>query len=74
MAAQVHEVDIGFLAGQVLTLKLTEEQYRALVDGLSGEGNWLEVTTEDCELVIDANKVAYVRRTDRAQRVGFGNA
>jgi hypothetical protein len=71
MAAQHRRVSIGFQGGQVLSLRVTEEQLQTLYRGL-GDGGWHELESEDGPVRIYLGQVVYVRLDEGDQRVGFG--
>jgi hypothetical protein len=71
MAAQ--RVDIGFIGGQVLTVRLGDEGRRRLRDALSGDARWQDLESEDGEVALDLAKVAYVRLESAAHQVGFNS-
>lgn len=64
-------VSIGFQGGQVLSLRVTDEQLQALYRAL-GDGGWHELETEDGPVRIYLGQVVYVRLDEGDQRVGFG--
>ncbi len=68
MAAQ--RVDIGFVGGQVLTVRLDEDTLRKLRKNLDGSG-WHDLDAEDGQVAVDLGKVAYVRLDSGEHRVGF---
>lgn len=71
MAAQHRRVSVGFQGGQVLSLRVTEEQLQTLYRAL-GDGGWHELETEDGPVRIYLGQVVYVRLDEGDQRVGFG--
>lgn len=74
MAAVHHRrVSVGFQGGQVLALRVTEEQLEALHRAL-GSGDWHELETEDGPVRLNLEQVVYVRTDTGDQRVGFGIA
>jgi hypothetical protein len=62
---------VGFQGGQVLALRLTDAQLKALTDTL-GSGGWHEIETEDGPVRIDLSEVVYVSAEKDESRVGFG--
>jgi hypothetical protein len=64
-------ISVGFQGGQVLTLRVTEEQLETLYRSL-GDGGWHELETEDGPVRVYLSQVVYVRVEDSDQRVGFG--
>jgi hypothetical protein len=70
VGARMRRIAVGFHGGQVLELRLTDEQlaglHRALLDG-----GWHEVESEEGPVRLDASQVCYVRAESHDQRVGF---
>jgi hypothetical protein len=64
-------LSVGFDGGQVLALRVSEEQLKALNKALGSTG-WHELETEDGPVRLDLAKVVYVRIEGDDQRVGFG--
>jgi hypothetical protein len=64
-------VSIGFHGGQVLALRVSDEQLATLNRALGGSG-WHEVDGEDGPVRIDLAKVVYVSADKDESRVGFG--
>lgn len=64
-------IAVGFNGGQVLELRLGDDQLAALVSGL-GEGGWHEIESEEGPVRLDTSQVCYVRAESHDQRVGFG--
>lgn len=71
MAIHHRRISIGFQGGQVLALRVTEEQLEALYRAL-GSGGWHELESEDGPVRLDLTQVVYVRSEESDQRVGFG--
>jgi hypothetical protein len=69
--AGFHGVSVGFHGGQVVALRVADEQLLALQGALGGSG-WHEVATEDGRVRLDLGQVVYVRVEDDEHRVGFG--
>jgi hypothetical protein len=64
-------VSVGFQGGQVLALRVSDEQLQALHAALGADG-WHELQTEDGPVRLDLAQVVYVRSEEDDQRVGFG--
>jgi hypothetical protein len=64
---------IGFQGGQVLSLRITEEQLKELRAALSQatNGGWREVEATDGAVVLDLAQVVYLRVESDENRVGF---
>ncbi|HVR05186.1 MAG TPA: hypothetical protein VMS02_04035 [Solirubrobacteraceae bacterium] len=71
MPVHHRRVSVGFQGGQVLTLRVTNEQLESLYRAL-GDGGWHELETEDGPVRIYLGQVVYVRLDEGDQRVGFG--
>lgn len=71
MASPTRRIGIGFQGGQVLALRVTDEQLRALHEAL-GSGAWHEVHSEEGPVRLDLSQVVYVRSESDDLRVGFG--
>ena len=71
MAAGKLQISIGFAGGQVLALRVADDQLKALNKALGGEG-WHELATEDGPVRLDLGQVVYVRAETDASLVGFG--
>ena len=65
-------VDLGFSGGQVLTLRMADETYRALGEKVrSGSQGWHELEAEDSNVSVNLGQVVYVRLDTEHQKVGF---
>ncbi|MEK6278599.1 MAG: hypothetical protein AABM29_11375 [Actinomycetota bacterium] len=64
-------LDIGFLGGQVLSLRLSEDALKGLRSALNGGSGWHDVEAEDGQVALDLGKVAYIRLDSGEHRVGF---
>jgi hypothetical protein len=64
---------LGFTAGgQVLSLRLADEQLEALRKALQdGKERWYEVEATDGAVLVDLGQVAYLRVESGEHRVGF---
>jgi hypothetical protein len=64
-------VSIGFQGGQVLAVKLSDEQLGALHKALGSTG-WHEIEGDEGPIRIDLGQVVYVSSENEELRVGFG--
>jgi hypothetical protein len=71
MTAPGRRIGIGFKGGQVLALRVSDDQLRALNKALGGDG-WLEIDSDEGPVRIDLKEVVYVRSESEDLRVGFG--
>ena len=72
MAEPARKIAIGFAGGQVLALRLPEEQLTTL-NGVLREGKerWHEVAASDGAVLVDVGQVVYLRVESDEHRVGF---
>jgi hypothetical protein len=71
MASGKQQISIGFQGGQVLSLRVTDEQLKALQKALGNTG-WHELASEEGPVRLDLGQVVYVRSETDDLRVGFG--
>jgi hypothetical protein len=71
MSTASRRVSIGFQGGQVLALRVSDEQLKALNKALGASG-WHEVASEDGPVRLDLDEVVYVSAESDELRVGFG--
>ncbi len=64
-------VDIGFIGGQVLTVRLDDGALEGLRRALQSGSGWQDLEAEDGQVALDLAKVAYVRLDSGEHRVGF---
>jgi len=69
--AAVHHVSLGFQGGQVVAVRIGDEQLLTLQGALGGSG-WFELATEDGQVRLDLSQLVYVRVENEEHRVGFG--
>src|SRR6267378_1484967 len=70
MTAAARRIAIGFQGGQVLALRVSDEQLRALNRALGTTG-WHEIDSEEGPVRLDLSQVVYVRSDSDELRVGF---
>ena len=63
---------IGFQGGQVLSVRLSDEQLNSLRNTLrEGRERWSEVEAADGAILVDVGQVVYLRVESDEHRVGF---
>jgi hypothetical protein len=68
----VRRAAIGFQGGQVLSLRISEDNLSSLRAALSnGDAGWSEVEAADGAVVLDLGQVVYLRVESDEHRVGF---
>jgi hypothetical protein len=68
--AGTQKVEIGFEGGQVVAVRLGEEELKNLRKQVE-KGGWYDVETEDGVLSVYVGKVAFLRIDSGEHRVGF---
>jgi len=71
MGSGERRVTIGFQGGQVLALRVADDQLKVLNKALGG-GGWHEIESEDGPVRVDLGQVVYVSAESDELRVGFG--
>jgi hypothetical protein len=69
--ASTRHISIGFHGGQVLVLRVGDEELKSLNKALGSEG-WHELQSEEGPVRLDLAQVVYVRAESEELRVGFG--
>jgi hypothetical protein len=69
--ASSSRLSIGFQGGQVLAVRLSEQQLKELEKALGSQG-WHVILSEDGPVRIDLGQVVYVTAETEEPRVGFG--
>ena len=63
---------IGFQGGQVLSIRVSDEQLTSLRTTMrDGRERWVEVEASDGAVLIDVGQVVYLRVESDEHRVGF---
>jgi hypothetical protein len=71
MSTGARKISVGFKGGQVLALRVSDEQLTALYGALPA-GGWHEVTGEDGPVRMNLDQVVYIGAESEELRVGFG--
>jgi hypothetical protein len=69
--ADTQRVEIGFEGGQVISLRLAEQDVQDLRGRLE-QGGWYDLPTEDGTIALYLGKVQFLRVESGEHRVGFG--
>jgi hypothetical protein len=64
-------VDIGFIGGQVLSVRMEEGPLKGLRKALERDSGWHDLEADDGQVALDLAKVAYVRLDSGEHKVGF---
>jgi hypothetical protein len=68
--ADAQKVEIGFEGGQVISVRLNDDELKDLRKQVE-KGGWHDVKTEDGVLALYLGKVSYIQIDSGAHRVGF---
>lgn len=68
--ADAQRVEIGFEGGQVISVRLSDDELKELRKQVE-RGGWYDVKTEDGVLAVYVGKVTYLRIDSGEHRVGF---
>lgn len=68
--AQAQRVEIGFDGGQVVSVRLRDDELKDLRRQVD-RGGWYDVKTEDGVLAVYVGKIAFLRIDSGEHRVGF---
>lgn len=71
MSPATKHISVGFQGGQVLALRVSDEQLKSLHKALGSSG-WHEISSEEGPVRLDLGQVIYVRSESDELRVGFG--
>jgi len=71
MPSRARRVTLGFQGGQVLALRVSEEQLNGLYNALGGAG-WHELDSEEGPVRVDLAQLVYVSADSSEPHVGFG--
>jgi hypothetical protein len=72
MASGLRRVSIGFQGGQVLALRVSDEQLAGLNQALVNGSGWHDVEAEDGPARVYLDQVVYVTSDKDESQVGFG--
>jgi hypothetical protein len=68
--ADAQKVEIGFEGGQVIAVRMRDDELKDLRKQVE-KGGWHDVKTEDGELALYVGKIAFLRIDSGDHRVGF---
>ena len=71
MASSARRISVGFQGGQVLALRVSDDQLKGLYKALQA-GGWHEMESEDGPVRLYLGQVVYIRAEDEDSRVGLG--
>ncbi|HEX2388904.1 MAG TPA: hypothetical protein VHI96_07285 [Solirubrobacterales bacterium] len=70
MASKQRRIEVGFDGGQVLALRITDEELESLRGALQ-RGGWHRLQTDDAEVELFLDKLVFIKTAGDEQKVGF---
>ena len=70
MASALRRIEVGFDGGQVLALRITDEELDSLRDALQ-RGGWHRLATDEAEIELFLDKLVFIKTAGDGQKVGF---
>lgn len=71
MTPSARRISVGFQGGQVLALRVADDELKGFYAALGG-GGWHQIETDDGPVRVDLGQVVYVSAESDELRVGFG--
>jgi hypothetical protein len=68
--AAARRIEVGFDGGQVLALRVSDEELESLRAALQ-RGGWHRLTSDDAEIELFLDKLVFIKTAGDAQKVGF---
>lgn len=70
MASALRRIEVGFDGGQVLALRISEEELSSLRDALQ-RGGWHRLDSDEAEIELFLDKLVFIKTAGDGQKVGF---
>ena len=70
MTEQLRRIEVGFDGGQVLALRISDEELSALRDALQ-RGGWHRLASDEAEVELFLDKLVFIKTAGDGQKVGF---
>ena len=71
MADERARVDVGFVGGQILSLRLEKSSFDDLRKAVEGDQRFYDVDAGDSNVTLDLSQVVYLRVETEDHNVGF---
>lgn len=65
-----NRVEVGFDGGQVIAIRISDEELEKLRSGLP-QGGWHRVATDEAEVDVFLDKLVFIRTAGDGTKVGF---
>jgi hypothetical protein len=71
MAAERKRIEVGFIGGQVVSLKIDDEALSGLRKAVEDGDGWHDLETEDGTIALDLAKIVFIRAAGSPHTIGF---
>jgi hypothetical protein len=68
--AAARKIEVGFDGGQVLALRISDEELESLRAALQ-RGGWHRLTSDEAEIEVFLDKLVFIKTAGDAHKVGF---
>jgi hypothetical protein len=68
--AATRKIEVGFDGGQVLALRISDEELESLRAALQ-RGGWHRLASDEAEIELFLDKLVFIKTAGDAQKVGF---
>jgi hypothetical protein len=69
--AQENKVEIGFGIGQVLSVKLSDDELKSLRKAVEQGRGWYDLKTPEGSVALNLATIVFIRVADPARGIGF---
>lgn len=70
MASALRRIEVGFDGGQVLALRISDEELASLREALQ-RGGWHRLASDEAEVELFLDKLVFIKTAGDGQKVGF---
>jgi hypothetical protein len=74
MEGSAKKVEIGFDGGQVLSVRITDDQLGDLLKAVREGSGWRELASEEGAVSLELSKVVFVRAAGGPHTIGFSGS
>lgn len=71
MASELRRVEIGFGGGQVMGVRISDDEFSKLREHVERDDGWYDLEAEDGTVALDLDKVVFVRIAGAPHTIGF---
>ncbi len=70
MASALRRIEVGFDGGQVLALRISDDELASLREALQ-RGGWHRLASDEAEIELFLDKLVFIKTAGDGQKVGF---